>query len=69
MNAGTAAKYAYSTQPVDRHGEVATSEQLPTVTTMQLSRRASFGVALLLSLVLWAAVWAGFAALASAILG
>jgi hypothetical protein len=70
MDSDTAWKSAYSTDLRRLGNEAATARGSAAVAVvLRVTRRASLFVVLLLSLGLWAAIWATVASLASAILG
>jgi hypothetical protein len=70
MDSDTAWKSAYSTDLQRLRKEAATARgSAAAVAVLRVTRRASLFMVLLLSLGLWAAIWATVASLASAILG
>ncbi len=69
MENDTAAQYAYSVDRERRRGGLSRADQSAGDDAGRLAWRASLIVVLLLSLGLWAMVWAAVAALASAALG
>ena len=68
MDAEFASKSGYATNAHDRRAKASLSRWASDA-GLRLTRRASWAVTLLVSLILWAAIWAAVASLASAMLG
>ena len=68
MDAEIASKSGYAAQTHERPGKLSLSAWAGDV-GLRFTKRASLALTLLVSLVLWAAIWALVASLASAMLG
>jgi hypothetical protein len=68
MGVSMASKSTYATEPRDRHEALSPSESSPDA-ALPFTWRAPLIVAMLVSLALWAAIWAGVVSLVSALLG